>query len=77
MDSYLDLSFSYEDKTSLLGWEGKVKCKAKGQKRHTSCFITNARLNVILSQNTFCSKNCDSTSVLPIHIQVSYDIIVF
>ncbi len=27
--------------------------------------------------DTFCSQNCDSKSVLAIHIQVSRDIIVF
>ena len=46
-----------------------LKCKANGLNRHTSCFITYARLNVILSQNVFCYQNCDSTPVLAIHIQ--------
>ena len=52
-----------------------LKCEANGQNGHTSCFITYARLNVILSQNVFWYSNCDSTSVLAIHFQVSYDTI--
>ena len=60
------------------GRESKVR--PKGKTTHLMFYYERSAKHYFQPKrvtDTFCSQNCDSKSVLAIHIQVSRDIIVF